>query len=240
MKRMVFGGVLVALVVSAAAAVLTQSTSTVINACVDRRGGVRIVAAGTPCDSREVPLSWNQVGPAGPAGEIGPRGPEGPAGAAGATGEQGPEGPAGPQGAQGIQGPPGEPGLTGPSYAGTAAVPFVEANNLANCLLVADHLANGAPVTIGPGLFRTTMLTSLQVGHPPGGGSAYVQLQVRRVSDGALLTGQHRMMAGNILTELALGYVSVHEPTAVYVQARAHAGCGAARAEGAIAFEQVG
>ena len=55
-----------------------------INACTDKGGNVRVLAANESCRPRESPLSWSITGPQGPAG---------------------------PQGAQGIQGPPG-PTLT--------------------------------------------------------------------------------------------------------------------------------
>lgn len=62
---------------------------------------------------KEVPISWNQIGPQGPvgppggqgvAGQAGPQGPKGDTGAAGPTGAQGSQGPAGAQGPAGTNG----------------------------------------------------------------------------------------------------------------------------------------
>jgi hypothetical protein len=73
---------------------------------------------------KEVPISWNQIGPQGaagpggppgPAGSAGPAGPIGPAGADGAVGPPGPAGPSGPPGATGGPGPSGPVGPAGPA-----------------------------------------------------------------------------------------------------------------------------
>jgi hypothetical protein len=40
----------------------------IIHSCVDKSGKIRIVAATTPCEKSEAPLSWNIQGPPGPGG----------------------------------------------------------------------------------------------------------------------------------------------------------------------------
>jgi hypothetical protein len=119
MKSTVLGLVVGALAASAVS-VVTQSSSTVITACVDSRGAMRLAGTGGCDPRREHTISWNQVGPSGP---MGPAGPQGPAGAVGATGPQGSpgaQGPQGPQGPQGLQGLQGEQGLQGPAGANGA------------------------------------------------------------------------------------------------------------------------
>jgi hypothetical protein len=92
-----------------------QVSNSLIYACVNNGNGtIHVVAPGAPCQSNEISLVWNAVGPQGPAGPQGSQGvpgPMGPAGATGATGATGPQGPAGPQGATGSM---GLMGLTGP------------------------------------------------------------------------------------------------------------------------------
>lgn len=76
----------------------------VINVCRSPRlTTVRVidVDAGQKCLSGELPLTWNQQGPAGPAGPAGPTGPVGAAGPAGVTGAAGAAGPARPAGPAG-------------------------------------------------------------------------------------------------------------------------------------------
>jgi hypothetical protein len=115
------------------------TASTTINGCENVAfGTIRLLPSNnlpapynTSCNTtakdpllKEVPISWNQIGPAGPAGQAGaagaqgqpgPKGDAGPAGlpgAAGAQGAQGPKGDAGAPGVQGAQGPQGPAGLT--------------------------------------------------------------------------------------------------------------------------------
>lgn len=90
---------------------------TTIHGCMDnKKGDLRVVAAGMNCGKKESPISWNVQGA---KGDIGPVGPVGPQGQKGETGAAGPVGPAGPQGEkgeagpQGIQGEPGEQGDQG-------------------------------------------------------------------------------------------------------------------------------
>jgi len=78
------------------------------------------------CLQGDVPVQWNQVGPAGPQGPVGPAGPKGdtgpqglpgdirPAGPAGPQGPAGPNGDTGPNGSQGDIGPAGPQGPEGP------------------------------------------------------------------------------------------------------------------------------
>jgi Collagen triple helix repeat (20 copies) len=76
---------------------------------------------------REVPVSWNQVGPQGlqglkgDTGATGPQGPQGLKGDTGAIGATGPQGPKGDTGDTGPQGPKGDTGAAGP--AGPAGPP---------------------------------------------------------------------------------------------------------------------
>src|SRR5687767_6101018 len=127
MKSTVTGALVGALVASAVSVVVTQSSESVINACVDQRqGDVRIAESCDP--RRELPVSWNQAGPQGPQGEIGPVGPQGEQGPQGETGEQGPAGEQGPEGPRGLQGERGIQGPAGesfPTLAGYAEFPYV-------------------------------------------------------------------------------------------------------------------
>ena len=58
-----------------------SSANEIIYACViDSSGRIRIVNSAVNCESSEIPLSWNRVGPPGPPGPPGEPGPEGPPG----------------------------------------------------------------------------------------------------------------------------------------------------------------
>lgn len=62
------------------------ASSGVVSACYQTvNGQLRVIDidAGQSCLPSELPLAWNQVGPAGPAGPTGPTGPAGPPGAFG-------------------------------------------------------------------------------------------------------------------------------------------------------------
>jgi hypothetical protein len=101
----------IAMIVTTATALgsIPGDGSGMISACYKQsNGALRVIDtdAGATCGNSELPLSWNQVGPAGPVGATGPQGPAGP------QGEPGPQGPAGPQGEPGPQGPPGPAGST--------------------------------------------------------------------------------------------------------------------------------
>lgn len=112
-------GVCAGVLATPAVASLDPSTS-VIRACVNPKGQVRIVESHQECLPREWPLAWNFRGirgPSGPTGPMGPMGPIGPQGPAGPAGDRGPAGPQGPQGAQGVQGIPGPAGPQGPAGA---------------------------------------------------------------------------------------------------------------------------
>ncbi len=84
-------------------------TNTVIQACVDRDGNLKIVSPTTTCRREQQPLNWNKVGPAGSPGAPGSQGPAGAPGAQGAPGI-GLQGVPGPQGATGAAGTPGVSG----------------------------------------------------------------------------------------------------------------------------------
>lgn len=83
MSRLSKRSTAVALALAAAAIGATAWTTLraqgpLIQACASTRDGALRLAVGG-CDTRrEVPVEWNQQGPAGPAGPEGPRGPSGP------------------------------------------------------------------------------------------------------------------------------------------------------------------
>jgi collagen triple helix repeat protein len=107
-KALVVGLMVGALLVATAGFVAAQSSSTVINGCIQKQTGVLRVPTSGSCDPKnETAISWNQVGPQGPQGEQGPQGPKGDTGPQGPRGEQGPAGPQGPQGVK------GDPGISG-------------------------------------------------------------------------------------------------------------------------------
>ncbi len=111
------GGAIALMSAGAVAASLAAATPSVINACSDKTGALRLAdAAG--CLKGERPISWNQQGPTGPAGADGAAGPAGPSGAPGTPGANGSTGP---QGVQGVQGPQGVAGPAGASCDGSGA-----------------------------------------------------------------------------------------------------------------------
>ena len=97
---------IVALLATSALVLAHGGDGSLIHACVNPAGQIRIIGANDTCKNQETALDWGIVGPPGAAG---PQGPQGDPGAAGATG------PAGPQGPQGPQGDPGPAGATGPA-----------------------------------------------------------------------------------------------------------------------------
>jgi hypothetical protein len=103
------GGAALTLVLGAGLFVSAQSDTSVIRACADQQGRLRLLAEGASCDSRETFISWNVVGPQGPQGIPGSPGAVGPQGLQGPSGPVGEMGPAGPQGPQGDPGQPGAP-----------------------------------------------------------------------------------------------------------------------------------
>ena len=86
-----------------------RAETSVIRACADSKGVLRLLTAGAACASRETLVSWSVVGPQGPQGLPGPAGVQGVQGIAGPQGEpglqglQGAQGPAGPQGPGGVR-----------------------------------------------------------------------------------------------------------------------------------------
>src|SRR3954454_9282419 len=69
----------------------------VLHGCYSKSGGaLRVIdSASSKCKSTELPITWNQTGPAGPVGAEGSAGATGPAGPAGVDGAPGPQGPKG-------------------------------------------------------------------------------------------------------------------------------------------------
>jgi len=113
----------------------------VIHGCYNAvNGSTRIIdTADSSCKANELPIQWNQQGPAGATGAAGPVGPSGPIGATGATG---PMGPAGPVGATGATGPMGPAGPTGPIVeAFCAEVDRLPGNPSAEALALCGPLA---------------------------------------------------------------------------------------------------
>jgi hypothetical protein len=114
-----------------------QVSNGLIYACVNNGSGtIHIVGQGAACQSNEISLVWNAIGPAGPAGPAGPQGP---------IGATGPQGAAGAAGTPGLPGPAGLPGPIGPpGPAGTIAV--------AEYACVSGQLltSNVTPVTFTP------------------------------------------------------------------------------------------
>lgn len=79
-----------------------------INGCYEeRKGQLRVVVAGEPCDKNELAIQWSQRGPKGDHGETGATGADG---APGPVGQQGPKGDQGDTGSPGAQGPVGQTG----------------------------------------------------------------------------------------------------------------------------------
>jgi hypothetical protein len=91
-KVWIAGGLVFTVTLATTLFVRAQSESSVIRACVDPKGTLRLLAEGASCGTRETFVSWNVVGPQGPQGPQGVPGPIGP------QGTQGPEGPQGPSG----------------------------------------------------------------------------------------------------------------------------------------------
>jgi hypothetical protein len=73
-------------VLATSAVVGAQSSTSVIHACADGRGTLRMIPADGSCTSTETPVNWNAQGVQGVPGA---RGPAGPAGARGPTGKKG-------------------------------------------------------------------------------------------------------------------------------------------------------
>jgi hypothetical protein len=85
-RRLVWGAaVLAGVVLAGGIAGAEAAASGVIYTCVNRTGGIRIIAATAKCLTTETPLSWNIQGIQGPAG---PQGAVGPQGSPGVSGEQ--------------------------------------------------------------------------------------------------------------------------------------------------------
>src|SRR5207244_9628932 len=73
----------------AASSTLHQRAGSVIAACANASGRLRLIDPGGRCRGHERLITWNVQGP---KGDVGPAGPAGPAGADGAPGPAGPAG----------------------------------------------------------------------------------------------------------------------------------------------------
>jgi hypothetical protein len=85
-------------------------SGSVLYACADGNGQMRLIQETEVCGNNEQKISWNVVGPKGDTGATGAIGATGPQGPVGDIGPQGPKGDQGPAGPSGIQGPPGPTG----------------------------------------------------------------------------------------------------------------------------------
>jgi len=99
--------VLAALLTTSALVLAHGGDGSLIHACANPAGQIRIIGANDTCKNQETALDWGIVGPPGAAGPAGPQGPQGDPGPAGATGPAGAAGPVGPSG------PQGDPGVSG-------------------------------------------------------------------------------------------------------------------------------
>src|ERR1700754_1690484 len=103
--RTLFVATVAALAAGAGAAVASIPSSDAIDGCYTKIGGVlRVIDTdkGERCiKALEVPITWNQKGPAGVPGRDGVAGPKGD------TGPRGPQGEPGERGPQGADGAPG-------------------------------------------------------------------------------------------------------------------------------------
>ncbi len=112
-RRAAVVGTAVAIVAAGAGGTLAASTPTVLYACYDSYGNVRITDVNTcrlPTGGRLVPINVAGVpGPTGPTGATGAQGLAGATGAAGAQAVAGPTGPTGPTGPVGPTGPRAPP-----------------------------------------------------------------------------------------------------------------------------------
>lgn len=123
----------------------TINSGTVIRACVDRDGDLRLIGPGESCRRHETLV--NLRGPAGPAGPQGPVGPAGPAGAVGPAGPQGSKGDTGDKGDKGDKGDPGSdaPGVAGGADRGPAPGAGPAFLGAAPMPLTSDNIATGFP-----------------------------------------------------------------------------------------------
>ena len=106
--RMTCGAIIGVTGALALGATVSAQTS-VIRACVNNHGAIRIIDADEACRGAETLLTWNARGPRGPEGPAGSAGPSGPTGA---TGPAGPEGPAGRDGRDATVPPEPAPSIT--------------------------------------------------------------------------------------------------------------------------------
>jgi hypothetical protein len=247
-------GIIVGALAASAVSVMTESSSAVITACVDRGKGNLRLAGASGCDPRrETMVSWNQVGPPGPQGPAGAdgaagaTGPQGPAGAQGPQGAEGPQGPAGTngldgaQGIQGPEGPQGPPGPTMPSLVGEVAAAPVSLEQT-NCSLPFNQaIANGGYVVLGPGTYRPVFSGTTTVGHPASGGDSIAEVQVRDAISGGFYTEYLKVFSNDVAQETQFRYLRLTAAqTYVGVRSRVGTSCGSASISGSVYFEKVG
>jgi hypothetical protein len=159
--RVWFGGAAaLTLALGAGIVVSGRAETSVIRACADSKGTLRLLADGATCGGRETLVSWNVVGPQGPQGLPGPTGPPGP---------QGPSGPQGAPGLQGLQGLQGPPGPAGPA----SGLKVVDANGEPIGLWATLHPSIGLRVPASPEVyadgFRDVSAPSVAVHQTPEG-----------------------------------------------------------------------
>jgi len=146
----------------------------VIHSCINNSSGtIKITGATNSCQTNEIAVDWNAVGPQGPAGPAGSVGAVGPAGSVGPTGPAGPVGPIGPQGATGAvgpagpQGPKGDTGVTGvQGPAGPAGPAGPQGPGSTYTIVWFDGGAGG----VTPGPSRSSVAVTCPSGRAIGGG----------------------------------------------------------------------
>ncbi len=119
-------------------------------------GELRVVDDATRCRSDELPLTWNQQGPAGPTGEAGPAGPAGPEGPQGPAGPEGPAGPAGGPGPHFFRIDPGDDMTTKPgrttiqtsSHLGEAWIHLPDIADVGACVVSATPFTGTHDATV--------------------------------------------------------------------------------------------
>jgi len=122
-----------------------------IHACLNKKGKVRIVGPDDLCKVKETPRHWTiegLLGPQGPKGDKGDTGGTGSQGLKGNTGDQGIQGiqgvkgDDGDKGDQGIQGPKGDDGPEGPAGPGPGAVVLDDNDNVVGALVDFGRIVN--------------------------------------------------------------------------------------------------
>lgn len=220
MKSTVAGAIAGAICASTIAVVLTQGTPTQIHGCVQRTGYLRIVAAPSDCrggSGGEVPISWNQTGPAGPQGV------PGEPGSPGEPGEQGEPGPAG---------PPGPPST---SLKGVSSY-MIAIADVADCAGPSDDdVVTSAPLTLPAGEYLVEHHGTKSI----GGLGGSIEFNVRRVADDSFLAQYIRTYNGGGFHEIGFNTLFLSASTPIFVRTRAATGCGHVEASGYLHFYKV-